>query len=251
MYAYSEDNDAAKSYQRQVRGKTKFLSVFGIGLTSLGLLFHLEFKLDMQCLVTVYPTHPHIFFFLPKNKIDIFFDIKSSLGKIHERKNKIDMHWVPGHKEIKGNELADEQAKEAASEMSKPDVTVEPIFDKKEAVTEIKKQMITKWNLKFSCLETASSIQDVFTEVGKRSCYGEWDRPTFSALNQLLSGHSILNSHRAKIDKNVSSLCETCQEVEDVEHFLFQCAKYSKERDHWNGQWKTFCLGKDAMISHV
>ena len=24
MYAYSEDNDADKSYQRQVRGKTKF-----------------------------------------------------------------------------------------------------------------------------------------------------------------------------------------------------------------------------------
>ena len=160
---------------------------------------------------------------LPKNKIDIVFDIKSSLGKIHERKNKIDVHWVPGHKEIKGNELADEQAKEAASEMSKPDVTVEPIFDKKEAVTEIKKQMITKWNLKFSCFETASSIQDVFSAVGKRSCYGEWDRPTFSALNQLLNGHSILNSHRAKIDKNVSNLCETCQE--------FQCAKYSIERN--------------------
>ena len=71
----------------------------------------------------------------------------------------------------------------------------------------------------------------MFSEVGKRSCYGEWDRPTFSALNQLLSGHSILNSHRAKIDKNLSNLCETCQEVEDVEHFLFQCAKYSIERD--------------------
>ena len=78
---------------------------------------------------------------------------------------------------------------------------------------------------------TASSIQDVFSEVGKRSCYGEQDRPTFLALNQLLSGHSILNSHRAKIDKNKSNLCETCQEVEDVEHFLFQCAKYSIERD--------------------
>ena len=120
--------------------------------------------------------------------------------------------------------MPDEQAKEAASEKSKPDVTVEPIFDKKEAVTEIKKQMITKWNLTLSCSETASSIPDVFSEVGKRSCYGKQDRPTFLALNQLLSGHSILNSHRAKIDKNVSNLCETCQEFEDVEHFLFQCA---------------------------
>ena len=92
--------------------------------------------------------------------------------------------------------------------------------------------MITKWNFKFSCSETASSIQDVFSEVGKRSCYGEGDRPTYSALNQLISGHSILNSHRAKIDKNVSILCETCQEVEDVEIFLFQCAKYSIERDY-------------------
>ena len=87
--------------------------------------------------------------------------------------------------------MADEQAKEAASEMSKSDITVEPIFDKKEAVTEIKKQMITKWNLKFSCSETASNIQDVFSEFGKRSCYGERDRPTFSALDELFSGHSI------------------------------------------------------------
>ena len=29
--------------------------------------------------------------------------------------------WVPGHKEIEGNVLADKQAKEAASEMSTPD----------------------------------------------------------------------------------------------------------------------------------
>ena len=55
----------------------------------------------------------------------------------------------------------------------------------------------------------------MFSEVGKRSCYGERNRPTFSALNKLCG----FNSHRAKIDKNVSNLCETCQEMEDVEHF--------------------------------
>ena len=66
-----------------------------------------------------------------------------------------------------------------------------------------------------------------FLKLEKRSSYGERNRPTFLALNQLLSDHSILNSHRGKIDKNELNICETCQEVEDVEHFLFLCAKYS------------------------
>ena len=71
--------------------------------------------------------------------------------------------------------------------MSKPDVTVEPIFDKKEAT------------------------HKMFSEVEKRRGYGEWDKP-FSALNQLFSGHSILNSHQAKVDKNISYICEACQD---------------------------------------
>ena len=57
------------------------------------------------------------------------------------------------------------------------------------------------------------------------------NRPTFTALNQLLSSHSILNSHRAKIDKNFSSICDNCQELEDVDHFVFHCGKYTTERN--------------------
>ena len=37
--------------------------------------------------------------------------------KSSKRFTKIIIHWVLGHKEIEGNELADKQAKEAASEM--------------------------------------------------------------------------------------------------------------------------------------
>ena len=91
--------------------------------------------------------------------------------------------------------------------------------------------MVTKWNRKYACSETVSSIQDIFYEVGKRNCYGERDRPTFAALNQLLSGHSILNSHRAKFDKNFSSVCDNCQELEDVDHFVFHSGKYTTERN--------------------
>ena len=65
----------------------------------------------------------------------------------------------------------------------------------------------------------------IFSEVGNRNCYCERDRPTFSIFNQLLSGHFILNSHRAKVDRNVSSMCETCLELEGVDNILSQRGK--------------------------
>ena len=110
--------------------------------------------------------------------------------------------------------------------MTTPDVTVEPTFDKKGSCNLNKKQMKTKWNLKFSCSETAHKM---FSEVEKRRDYGEWDKPTFSVLNQLFSGHSILNSHQAKVDKNVSNICETCHDRAGGCHFLFHCGRYSTE----------------------
>ena len=76
-------------------------------------------------------------------------------------------------------------------------------MDKKEAIAEIKQKIREKWKLKFLMSEKMERIQETFFEVGKfkRDCYGEYDRASFSALNQILCGHSRLNGHQAKITK--------------------------------------------------
>ena len=104
-------------------------------------------------------------------------------------------------------------------------------MDKREAVNELKRQVKEKWQRKFDLMEKAEKIQEIFTDVGKRNCYGEGDRITFSIINQLLSGHTQLNSHRAKIDKNISQMCTICKIPEDTEHFLFHCDAYKEEWD--------------------
>ena len=103
-------------------------------------------------------------------------------------------------------------------------------MDKMEAVSEIKKQMKEKWQRKYVLSEKTETIQEVFTEVGKKNCFGEGDRRSFSVLNQLLSGHPRLNNHRAKIDKTASRMCDTCKVPEDIEHYQFHCDAYKEER---------------------
>ncbi|MEW8546767.1 MAG: reverse transcriptase domain-containing protein [Candidatus Thiodiazotropha sp.] len=169
---------------------------------------------------------------IPKNKIDIILKIKECVNQILDNGNQIQVHWVPGHKDIAGNELADFQAKEAATEMSLVDSKDFPVtLDKKEAIAEIKKNLKVKWKRKYELSEKVEQIQEVFTDVGCRNCFGEKDRQSFSALNQILTGHTILNNHKAKIDSSNSNLCSTCKVPEDVHHFLFQCDSFSTQRD--------------------
>ena len=91
----------------------------------------------------------------------------------------------------------------------------------------IKRNLKDKWKRKFELSDKACRVQEVFTDVGKRNCIGEEDRHNFSMLNQLLSGHTLLNQHRARLDENVSEMCPVCLSREDPEHFLFYCKAYT------------------------
>ena len=105
--------------------------------------------------------------------IDIILQIKECVNCLSDSENDIIVHWVPGHRDIEGNELADSQAKEAANQMVGADTEDFPIMmDKKEAVAEIKRNLKDKWKRKFDLSDKAGRVQEVFTDIGKRNCYG-------------------------------------------------------------------------------
>ena len=114
--------------------------------------------------------------------------------------------------------------------MMSMDCSIPIVMDKKEAVREIKTSVLEKWNRKYSLSEKVDHIQEIYTEVGVRNCYGEKDRHTFSVINQLVSGHTNLNVYKSKLDKKESPLCIKCQVPEDVEHYMFHCDRYDEER---------------------
>ena len=60
-------------------------------------------------------------------------------------------------------------------------------MDMKEAVSELKRQVKEKFQGKFYLTEKAESIQEIFTEIGKRNCFVTGDWLLLFIVSQLLS----------------------------------------------------------------
>ena len=75
-----------------------------------------------------------------------------------------------------------------------------------------------------------NQIREIFTEIACKNCYGKEDRQIFSTVNQLLTRHSFLNNHKAKLDPNVSKLCSACHVPEDTYHYIFTCDLFKNVR---------------------
>ena len=54
----------------------------------------------------------------PTSKSKIVTKIKECCNILYSKGNSMNVHWVPGHQDIRGNELAVKQAKEAAAVLS-------------------------------------------------------------------------------------------------------------------------------------
>ena len=53
----------------------------------------------------------------PRNKVDIILQIRQMTAFLEDKGHILSIHWIPGHRDFKGNELADNLAKSAAREM--------------------------------------------------------------------------------------------------------------------------------------
>ena len=168
---------------------------------------------------------------IPSRYITLICDTRKKLHTVEARGNQIMVHWTPGHKNITGNELADKMAKEAAKEMEgRPETDTNRRKDKKDVIKEVRKFIPDKWQRRYANSDVKDSFMEIFPEVAKKVDL-KIDRKTEVAMNRLLTGHSQLNSHMAKILPDRTPYCVTCGKVENVTHFVFECPAYEQHRN--------------------
>ena len=152
-------------------------------------------------------------------------EVWSNLNALAKHR-EITIQWIPGHKDIEGNEAADKVAKEAAS-MSQDEVALD--FNTMRAA--IKRHFRKKWR------EAVSARVGVYSKA-------KIDRPPPQLTNvtrkeevkihQLRTGASpLVRSCWARYAQRPDNerLCPNgCNTKEDVEHLFWKCPYYSAQR---------------------
>jgi len=150
------------------------------------------------------------------------------------------MRWVPGHKDIKGNERADVEAKKAAQGDSTPDKLLPQTYrgtlphSRTAAQQQLLKELKEEAAASFAKSPRFRRLHEVDSSVPSpkfQKIVSFLPRRHASLLIQLRTGHIPLSRHLFTIGKADSPTCTACRaRDETVHHFLLTCTAFARQR---------------------
>ena len=140
--------------------------------------------------------------------------------------NEIHAIWVPGHTGVELNELADGKAKEEAKKAQ----FIANYSERNILNSVIKEKVLVKWQLRVNFQLSDHIIFTINNRVNEMNIV---DMQGIHLLFQLISGHNKLNTQQQHWNPNVRSENCRCGHPETVNHFIFRCQRYTRQRYKW------------------
>ena len=153
------------------------------------------------------------------------------------------IRWTAGHCGIRGNTIADREAKQAAEGLSTAGKDLPKYIRKtmKRSLSALKQDHSKKaneaWKKEWNESERFARFKapDIISPASKKFLKLISDhripKKTSSLIFQLRVGHAPLNNYLHRFKKVDSARCPACgEERETTEHFILRCPKYAHER---------------------
>ncbi len=163
-------------------------------------------------------------------KSDLYYiqSIRKWAEKLQNNNIQMQLEWVPGHMNIKGNELADKAAKK---ETKLQKTAIESYISIAYIKRKIKESALIDW----TSIWQASKAKE--KQYNQFECKSKWKTKTrtlkkqiWSTYIQLKLDHDYFKSYLNKMSNYDSNICQFCNTKENPEHLLLHCRRYSQIR---------------------
>ncbi|XP_075154101.1 uncharacterized protein LOC142227433 isoform X1 [Haematobia irritans] len=148
--------------------------------------------------------------------------------------NKCHIVWIPGHRGLNINELADETAKLAA-ECGAP---LNPKLTPEEGLNKIRTALWNNWNLEFKKISLCKSIKasKLFEDVRIKPWFSKYmfNPQETKIINRLHTARTYDKPFLLKIGAISSDVCNECLDAESTHHTIFDCTKFDALRLKYN-----------------
>ena len=162
----------------------------------------------------------------PSKTIPIIRKIQKRTFSLLQQSINIQFHWVPGHKNIHGNELADKAARAA---VNSPINTIHNIkIPWSHCKPLLKEYFQTLWNTEWAHVDSDNITKSFFPSPTSAGILKSIHLSR--QLVQVLSGHSKLRSFLHRIGVESEGTCPCRANIETTQHFLFDCHLYHSLR---------------------
>ena len=170
-------------------------------------------------------------------------------NQIAEKGATVSIHWVPGHTDIPGNELADSLAKEASKEAPQLQETSFAFLGLK-----IKQTSSSNWlallrkSLQGPRLNHSTYSRNFPWRLSSKIQLPKGTkRELASAFYQLKIGHGYLKSYLHRFNHSANDKCK-CGRRETPEHLLLSCPELKSARDKLKNEMKGIKLSLSTLL---
>ena len=158
--------------------------------------------------------------------------IQETINRCKSQNLTIQLCWVPGHVDIKGNCLADEVAKSSLQ----LNTIAHPFISVSDFKSILKKKIIEKWQSEWDTLvnKAETPLTEIQFLVNQTQNIPGLTRLERSKLTRLRTGHTIF-SKQYLVKNEPPPMCIECDRILSVKHVLIECGNYYVQRNHFFG----------------
>ena len=152
----------------------------------------------------------------------VIFEIRELTWKLVKSGFTIRFLWVPSHKGLVGNEIADRVASDFSDSVIPHDYR---LFARDLRASD-KSLHYGSWQNKWMASSKGRHLFQFLADVNKDPWFIDMALPRFALvmLNRLLTSHTRCKSHLCKINMSSDDVC-SCGQVQNPEHLLFDCTE--------------------------